>query len=127
MLNNQKRDAQIIKMRNESASYKNISKVFDLSVERTRQIFIQFEIAKKHEEIRKKIFTHIKSSNNINQKWAMRDLIYSLQLSNRATTLLIKFFEDRKKSEISLKNLMDSLTPNPFREDMSRFALIPLF
>ena len=94
----QQRDAQIIELLNKGNSYKKIAQIFDLSVGRVRQIVIKDKIEKTRAKTRSKIFNDINYLDDINQKWIMKDLIYSLQFTNRSTTLLIRYFEDRDKT-----------------------------
>ena len=121
-----KRNKQIIKLISEGRSYNTISEIFDLSQGRIRQIYARYKIDCAREKIRKKLFKKIKLFDDIHQKWPMHDLVNSLELSLRARRRLEKYFKGLNKGEISLKNLMDSLTPWPDNEGNIHYYYAPV-
>ena len=89
MATNQNRDAQIIKMNKNGASYGKISKIFNISRERVRQIVKKPEIASKHNERRIGLLYTIKHADDINKKWPLEELISAMQFSTKATNTLV--------------------------------------
>jgi len=125
MNNLQKRNKKIIRLLNLNFSYKRVAKLYQLSEGSVRQIYKLHTIEKKRKKIRKQLFREIRKSNDTDKKWPMPDFVDSLKLSLRARKLLKKFYKSHNQTEISLNELMDSLSPQPESEKVE-YHTIPL-
>jgi hypothetical protein len=120
------RNLQIISLRKNGLSVKDIAKTFDLSRTRIDQIIMQYEKKKKIEKNSKELIKKIKQADNIDKKWPMVDLIHSLKLSVRATTQMIKYFTGGDKSELSLHELIDAMALPDLEYEFS-INYVPIF
>jgi hypothetical protein len=121
------RDAEILRMRQEGASYREIAQAFNLSLERIRQIVKQDSIASKREQMYHFIAEETRLSNDLDKKWPCSDFLYAFGFSKRAISVLMKHFESSGMQVISLKELLDFLLPNDYSGNDYTWMNVPAF
>jgi hypothetical protein len=85
MVSLKKRNLEIVKTRNKGATYQDIAALFGLSLERVRQIKIQYDHEEEQRLRSEKLPAIIIKANDIDRKWQTNFLIDGLQFPKKTT------------------------------------------
>jgi len=127
MMNFAERDAEILRLRREKLSYKQIGDKFHISRERVRQILCRFEAEERRKERSEDLRAIIQSSNDIGKMWPGDFMLDALLLQKRPRWSVQRFMESRGMSEASLKDLMDFLIADTERLPVNRLEAMPAY
>ena len=124
MVDYEKRNLEILRMRKEGQSLRQLSSSFGLSFERIRQIILRYEFVRKTEERAEKIKKRFRSSDDIEKKWPTVTVIAGLLFPKTVTWRLKRYFERHNMQQISLKDLMDFLILDKKRRPTDLFEIV---
>ena len=127
MIDYEKRNLEVLRMRKEGKSLRQLSNRFGISVERIEQIILCYELGKEIEEKSEKIRERFRSVDDIGKKWPEDIIIVGLLFPKMVTWRLKKYFERHDIQEISLKDLMDFLILEKKRRPTDLFEVVPAF
>jgi len=127
MMNLAERDAEILRLRREHVSYKQIGQKFHISRERVRQIVCRLEVEERRRERSEDLRAVIQSSNDIEKRWPRDFILDALLLQGRPRWSVQRFMENRGMSEASLKDLMDFLIADTERHPVNRLEAMPAY
>ena len=122
-----KRNSEIINMKRNSKTVREISKIFDISPARVQQIIKINEDDIKNKDRIQKITSNIKSENNLNRKWPKDNILDCLRLSKVVTKTIRNYFEEQNVVEISLIDIMDLFITKNIKDRMNFLEVIPVF
>ena len=127
MINYEKRNLEIMKMKKEGENLKQLSGRFGLSVERIRQVVLCYEFRKEVQEKSEEIRERFRSADDIDRKWPTDNIIVGLLFPEKVTWRLKRYFKSAHIQEISLKDLMDFLILVKKRRSTDLFEVVPAF
>jgi hypothetical protein len=127
MMNLPERDAEILRLRREQVSYKEIGQKFRISPERVRQIVGRLEAEAKRKERSEDLRALIQSSNDIEKMWPRDFILDAIFLQGRPRWSVQRFMENRGMSEASLKDLMDFLIAETIELSFNRLQAMPAY
>lgn len=125
MVDYEKRNLEILRMRKKGKSLRQLSSSFGVSFERVRQIILCSELRKEIEERAKKTKQRFRSLDDIEKKWPKDIIIVGLLFPKTVTWRLTKYFEGHNIQEVSLKDLMDLLIQDKKRRSTNLFEVVP--
>ena len=120
-----KRDAEIVRMRKEGLSCKRIGERFGISRSRVGQIISAFELEDRQRERFDQILQTLRSTNNIDKKWAKEFLMECLLLPKVFAWRLERYFRRENIVELSLRDLMDFLISGNIELGQDVFQVMP--
>ena len=106
-----KRNSRIVEMRKSGRSYRELSRLFDISTERVRQIVLRFEFTVKRKERSLELLKEIRSTNDIDKRWSKDVILDGLMFPRRAISCLEQFLNTQNMTGLSLRDLMDFVIP----------------
>ena len=121
------RNNEIINMKRNGKTAREISKIFDISPGRVKQIIKINEEAIKNKDRIQKITSNIKSEDNLNKKWPKDNILDCLWLSKVETKAIRNYFEEQNVVEISLIDIMDLFITKNIKDRMDFLEVIPVF
>ena len=127
MIDYEKRNLEIVKVREEGKTLRQVSSKFGLSFERIRQIIFCYELGKEIEERSAKIKKRFRSVDDIERKWPKEMVVEGLLFPKMVIWRLKRYFERHDIDEISLKGLMDFLIQDKMRRSTDLFEVVPAF
>jgi hypothetical protein len=127
MVDYEKRNLEILRMRKEGKSLRQLSSSFGVSFERVRQIILCSELGKEIEERAEKTKQCFRSLDDIEKKWPKDIIIVGLLFPKAVTWRLKKYFEGHDIQEVSLKDIMDLLIQDKKRRPTDLFEVVPAF
>ena len=107
MKETQKRNRQIIEMREQGIPLKDIARKFRLTHARIRLIEREAATEKSLAQRRARLQTQIRCADDLDKSWAVVDLIDALWLIVIARVRLLAYFKEIHKRQMSLRELMD--------------------
>jgi len=125
MIDYEERNLEILKMRKEGKSFRELSRLFGISFERIRQIVFRSELGKEIQEKSEKIRECFRSSDDIEKRWPKDIMLVGLLFPKTVTWRLRRYFEGHDIQEISLKDLMDFLIRDKKRRSTNLFEVVP--
>ena len=127
MIDYEKRNLEILRMRKEGKNLRQLSSRFGISVERIGQIVLCYELGKEIQEKSEKIRERFRSVDDIEKKWPNDIIIVGLLFPKMVTWRLKKYFKSDDIQELSLKDLMDFLILDKKRGPTDLFEVVPAF
>jgi hypothetical protein len=127
MMNFAERDAEILRLRREKLSYKQIGEKFHISRERVHQILCRFEAEERRKERSEELQSVIRAANEIEKMWPSEFILDALSLRGRPRWSVQRFMENRQMTEASLKDLMDFLIADTIHLPFNRLEAMPAY
>jgi hypothetical protein len=127
MMNLAERDADILRLRREQVSYKEIGQKFDISRERVRQIVCRLEAEAKRKERSGELRSVIRAANEIGKMWPADFILDALLLQGRPRWSVQRFMENRHMTEASLRDLMNFLIADTIELPFNRSQAMPAY
>lgn len=120
-----KRDTEIIQMRKDGLSCKQIGERFGISPGRVGQIISAFEMEEQQRERFDQILQTLRSTNNLDKKWPKEFLMEFLLLPKVLAWRLERYFRRENIVELSLRDLMDFLISAHIELGQDVFQVMP--
>ena len=120
-----KRDSEVVRMRKEGISYKQICERFGISRSRVGQIISAFELEEQQRERSRQILQTLRSTNNIDKKWPKEIIMECLLLPKVFAWRLERHFQRENIVELSLRDLMDFLIFGHIEAGQDLFQVMP--
>lgn len=102
---------EVLQMRSQGKTYSEIGNHFGVSSSRVGQIINREKQQRQSGEHRKVILNGIHNDNDIELAIPVENMLCVLNLSAKAKTCLKRYFEAKKITELSLRDMMDVLLP----------------
>jgi len=120
-----KRNLEVLARSRQGESHRSLANRFDLSRSRIDLIIHEFKEKSELTGRRNRLFEAIRLSNKLEKAWPAPELVDALDVIPMARTALKNHFKEQNIKEISLRNLMDMVTP-PADENDCRQSDVPL-
>jgi len=127
MMDLAERDTEILRIRKEHATYKQIGQKFHISSERFRQIVCRLEAEAKRKKHSGELRSVIRAANEIGKMWPVDFILDALLLKGRPRWSVQRFMESRHITEASLRNLMDFLIAETIELPFNRLEAMPAY
>jgi len=120
-----KRDSEVVRMRKEGISYKQICERFRISRSRVGQIISAFELEEQQRERFRQVLQTLRSTNDIDKKWPKETIMECLLLPRAFAWRLERYFQRENIVELSLRDLMDFLISANIEPGQGLFEVMP--
>jgi len=120
-----KRDSEIIRMKKEGISCKQICERFSISRSRVGQIISVIEREEQKRERSRQILQTLRSTNDIGKKWPKETIMECLLLPKVIAWRLERYFQSEYIVELSLLDLMDFLISGHIEPGQDLFQVMP--
>lgn len=124
---NSDRDQQIVKMRRDGATYRQIACNYGLSAERIRQITSRYEDCEERTRDLQHLSVEMRAPGGLTRRWPSSYLISALGFSRRAAGILIRHFDSEAVETLSLIELLDFILPKEYPANCPTIENIPAF
>jgi hypothetical protein len=120
-----KRDSEVVRMRKEGISRKQICEHFGISRSRVRQIISASRLEEQQRERSRQMLQTLRSTNTIDKKWPKEIIMECFRLPKVFAWRLERHFQKENILELSLRDLMDFLISRHIEAGQNIFQVMP--
>jgi len=123
----QQRRNEIVDLRQQGLTYREIAERFDISPSRVGQILKRHQRDQERSRKTERFLEEIRRSNDLDKKWPIAEFLDTIGIRLQLKTCLSEYLDRDGTHGISLRELMDMFIPRQERPPRDFFDLLPAY